>query len=168
MDLGATICTPKNPKCVLCPWRADCRARREGIAEALPARAPKRAKPTRRGVAFWATRPDGAVLLRRRAPSGLLGGMMEVPSTAWRDAPWSEAAAREAAPVAARWRRLPGVVRHSFTHFDLELEILVGSVSARRTRADGGVWVQPSALGNYALPTVMKKVIAFAARGARP
>jgi A/G-specific adenine glycosylase len=165
MDLGATICTPKNPKCVLCPWRDDCRARRQGVAEALPARAPKREKPMRCGVAFWAVRADGAVLLRRRAPKGLLGGMMEVPSTQWRDSPWSEAAALASAPVIARWRRLPGVVRHSFTHFDLELQVLIGAVSGRRGTQGEGIWVQPAGLGEYALPTVMKKVIAFAARG---
>ncbi len=159
MDLGATICTPKKPKCVLCPWREACRARQEGVAETLPARMPKKTKPTRRGVAFWAVRGDGAVLLRRRPESGLLGGMMEVPSTEWRGEPWSDAEAREAAPVAARWRALTGVVLHSFTHFDLELRILVGKTAARTAT---GKWVQPQALGGEALPTVMKKVIAFA------
>jgi A/G-specific adenine glycosylase len=162
MDLGATICTPLKPKCVLCPWRDDCAARQEGIAETLPARRAKAAKPQRRGVAFWAVRPDGAVLLRRRPDSGLLGGMMEVPSTAWRSEEWSLAEAKRAAPVAARWRLLPGTVRHSFTHFDLELQILVGAVAAEENGGGDGVWVVPEALGEHALPTVMKKVIAFA------
>ncbi len=159
MDLGATICTPSKPKCVLCPWRADCRARKEGIAATLPLRQPKPAKPMRRGVAFWAVRRDGAVLLRRRPARGLLGGMMEVPSTDWRALPWGMAEAAAAAPVTARWRKLPGVVRHSFTHFDLELEILAGTV---RAAADSGVWVGLDALDEQALPTVMKKVIAIA------
>jgi A/G-specific adenine glycosylase len=162
MDLGATICTPTKPKCVLCPWREDCRARRQGIAEELPARLAKRAKPLRRGVAFWAVRGDGAVLLRKRPAKGLLGGMMEVPSSEWRAGAWDEEAAREAAPVSARWSALPGIVRHSFTHFDLELQVLVGKTRARQ--ADG-VWVQPDALTTQALPTVMKKVIAFALGG---
>ena len=162
MDLGAIICTPKSPKCVLCPWRDDCRARIAGIAESLPARLAKRAKPLRRGVAFWAVRADGAVLLRRRVEKGLLGGMMEVPATEWRSGAWERAAAQQAAPVVARWALLPGVVRHSFTHFDLELQVLVGK--ARATKAEG-MWVQPDALGTQALPTVMKKVIAFALGG---
>jgi A/G-specific adenine glycosylase len=167
MDLGATICTPLKPKCVLCPWREDCRGRQAGIAETLPARKPKAVKPLRRGVAFWAVRADGAALLRRRPMKGLLGGMMEVPSTEWRTAPWSLAAARKAAPVAARWRLLPGIVRHSFTHFDLELQILVGAVVAKhgRNAAALGKWVAQDALGTQALPTVMKKVIAFAIGG---
>jgi A/G-specific adenine glycosylase len=162
MDLGATICTPQKPKCVLCPWREECRARTLGSAEELPARPAKRAKPLRRGVAFWAVRGDGAVLLRRRPAKGLLGGMMEVPSSEWVSGALDRAAAEKAAPVSARWSVLPGIVRHSFTHFDLELLVLTGKT--RTTKADG-VWVQPDALATQALPTVMKKVIAFALGG---
>ena len=162
MDLGATICTPQKPKCVLCPWRAECRARIEGIAEEFPVRQAKRAKPLRRGVAFLAVRGDGAVLLRRRPAKGLLGGMMEVPSSDWVSGALDRAAAEKAAPVSARWSALPGVVRHSFTHFDLELMVLTGKTRATKVE---GVWVQPDALDTQALPTVMKKVIAFAMNG---
>jgi len=159
MDLGATICSPAKPKCVLCPWRAECRARILGIAEDLPARQAKRAKPLRRGVAFWAVNRDGAVLLRKRPAKGLLGGMMEVPSSDWVAGALDRETAEKAAPVSARWSALPGIVRHSFTHFDLELMVLTGKT--RATKAEG-VWVQPDALETQALPTVMKKVIAFA------
>jgi len=165
MDLGATICTPKKPKCILCPWRDACRGCALGIAEALPARRAKAERPLRRGVAFWAVRPDGAVLLRRRPEKGLLGGMMEVPSTLWREAAWSEEEARGVAPVSARWRALPGVVRHSFTHFHLELTVLVGAVREGCER--GGRWVRLDQLGAEALPTLMKKVVAHARRGPR-
>src|SRR3546814_7914822 len=75
------ICTPRRPKCILCPWAADCIARRAGIEETLPAKLPKADKPTRRGLAFWLVNGRGAVLLRRRPEKGLLGGMMEVTST---------------------------------------------------------------------------------------
>ncbi len=162
MDLGATICTPKKPKCVLCPWRDDCRARAKDTAEALPARRAKKAKPLRRGVMFWAVRADGAVLLRQRPAQGLLGGMMEVPSTEWRSKSWHAEEAACFAPVKARWKLLSGVVRHSFTHFDLELQVLTG---ATRSNPDEGIWVTPDALGTQALPTVMKKVAAFALGG---
>jgi A/G-specific adenine glycosylase len=161
MDLGATICTPRSPKCVLCPWREPCRARGAGIAEALPARRAKPEKPTRRGIAFWAVRPDGAVLLRRRPEKGLLGGMMEVPSTAWRAAPWTEIEAHGAAPLAAPWQALPGIVRHGFTHFNLELTVWRGAADGE---ADG-VWVALDRLGEHALPNVMKKVVSHAIRG---
>src|SRR6185437_7680927 len=89
MDLGATICTPRRPRCVLCPWRACCAAGVAGIADALPASVEKPERPLRFGVAFWLTRADGAVLLRRRPEEGLLGGMIEIPSTPWREQPWS-------------------------------------------------------------------------------
>jgi len=158
MDLGATICTPRAPACALCPWSAPCVARRRGIAAELPRRSPKRARPTRRGIAFWAVRADGAVLLRRRPDEGLLGGMMEVPSTPWREAAWTVAEARGHAPVKARWRRLPGVVHHGFTHFRLELELL----TARVSDASAGVWCPPDRFADHALPTAMKKVVRHA------
>ncbi len=156
MDLGATICTPRNPRCMLCPWAPPCQARAAGTAESLPARAAKSARPTRYGVAFWARRGDGAVLLRRRPEKGLLGGMMEIPSTDWRATRWSLAEARGAAPVAGRWRLLDGTVAHVFTHFALELAVATAEIPANGD-ADG-VWCLPGRLSDYALPTVMKKV----------
>src|SRR5437764_4173802 len=84
MDLGATVCTPRRPRCVICPLMEGCRARALGLAEELPRRAPRADKPTRRGVAFVLMRRDGAVLLRKRPTKGLLGGMDEVASSAWR------------------------------------------------------------------------------------
>jgi A/G-specific adenine glycosylase len=161
MDLGATICTPQKPKCILCPWREACRARALGIAESLPARMPKKAKPLKRGVAFWALSAAGAVLLRRRPEKGLLGGMMEVPSTPWREAPWTVEEARRAAPVAAKWRLVPGLVRHSFTHFDLELTVLAGEIRSESPQAVGK-WVVLVDLDSQALPTLMKKIVAHA------
>ncbi|MGH6969424.1 MAG: NUDIX domain-containing protein, partial [Stellaceae bacterium] len=112
------------------------------------------------GVAFWAVNETGAVLLRRRPPSGLLGGMMEVPSTPWRARPWGDDEAKKAAPLKARWHRLPGTVAHGFTHFDLDLVILAGAAKAAGV-ADG-VWVAPDRIADQALPSVMKKVIARA------
>jgi A/G-specific adenine glycosylase len=154
MDLGATICLPGRPKCMLCPLAADCRARAEGIAEDLPARSPKRARPLRHGVVFWAVRRDGAVLLRRRPEEGLLGGMMEFPSTDWRARKWTENEALDQAPEAARWERLPGLVRHGFTHFELELVVLSGRVAGKAP----GVWCRIDRLSEMALPSLMKKV----------
>ena len=165
MDLGATICLPGRPKCMLCPIAVDCRARAEGIAEDLPARSPKRARPLRHGVVFWAVRRDGAVLLRRRPEQGLLGGMMEFPSTDWRTARWEEGAARHQAPLPAQWQRVPGLVRHGFTHFELELVVLSGRVDGKTP----GVWCAINRLSEMALPSLMKKVArhALGAVGAR-
>jgi A/G-specific adenine glycosylase len=160
MDLGATVCTPAKPRCVLCPWSAPCRARALGIAEALPARRAKKVKPLRRGVAFVAFR-DGAVLMRRRPEKGLLGGLLEVPSTEWREDPWVEEDVVSAAPAAASWRALPGIVRHVFTHFALELEVRVA-----RTDEAPGLWIPIDQLGGEAIPSVMRKVLERALRSA--
>ena len=158
MDLGATVCTPRRPRCVLCPWRRECAARAGGFAEDLPARAEKPERPLRRGVVFWLTRPDGAVLLRRRPESGLLGGMIELPSTPWREAEWREAEALVSAPAAVRWIRLPGTVQHGFTHFRLELTILAGATDA----PPEGIWARPDQFKDYAFPTLTKKVVKHA------
>ena len=161
MDLGATICTPRKPKCILCPWTDACTARSRGVAEDLPAKQPKRARPTRRGIAFWAVTPAGDILLRRRPEKGLLGGMIEVPSTDWREAPAPAlAAVNGEAPVSAQWRLLPGLVRHTFTHFHLELAVAAGQVPQSDPAA--GLWIPVDRLGDQALPTVMKKVVRHA------
>jgi A/G-specific adenine glycosylase len=160
MDLGATVCTPRNPACGICPWMEDCAARRAGIAAGLPAKAAKAERPLRRGVAFWIVAKDGAVLLRRRPPAGLLGGMVELPSTEWHEAEWTLAAAAGAAPLAAEWRLLPGLVRHTFTHFHLELAVAAGR--AGPNPAARGIWCPLDRLGDQALPTVMRKVVRHA------
>ena len=83
MDLGATICTPARPACALCPWMDICVARRRGEPENFPRKAAKVTGALRRGAAFVALRADGAVLVRTRGATGLLGGMTEVPTTPW-------------------------------------------------------------------------------------
>jgi A/G-specific adenine glycosylase len=158
MDLGATICTPRQPNCLICPWTEHCAGRISGLAPTLPRKAPKKAVPTRRGVAFWVAREDGAVLLRRRPEKGLLGGMMEVPSTQW-SAKVTDAEAQ--APLAAAWRKLPGKVEHTFTHFHLELTVwLAENVIDGALRDDGDYrWTKRQDLAGEALPTVMRKVV---------
>ena len=164
MDLGATVCTPRKPGCLACPWRAPCRAQALDIAEILPRKAPKRARPHHHGVAFWAVRGDGAVLLRRRPERGLLGGMMEVPSTAWRADKWGLDEALDAAPGYGDWRALPGEVSHGFTHFELTLEVVAGRVVGEPE----GIWCAPGDFSSYALPSLMKKVVRHALRHADP
>jgi A/G-specific adenine glycosylase len=162
MDLGSTICTPRKPMCALCPWMDACVARVSGAPDAFPRRAAKADKPTRRGVIFWTLDNDGRVLIRRRPENGLLGGMMEFPSTDWREEGASEADTRAAAPVKARWSALPGQVRHTFTHFHLELSVLSGRTTDPTGAA--GLWCAVDRLSDYALPNVMKKVVRHALR----
>lgn len=163
MDLGATVCTPRKPKCLLCPWSAACHAYRLGRAQALPARSPKAERPTRRGIAFFATDPAGAVLLRQRPPEGLLGAMMEVPSSPWLEGagmPSLDAVISQA-PLAASWRLLPGRVTHTFTHFHLELGVAVARCQ-QVPEPFPGIWVPVDRLGDQALPTVMRKIVRHA------
>ena len=159
MDLGATICTPRDPNCLICPWTERCAGRITGLAPTLPRKQPKKAVPTRRGVAFWIERADGAVLLRRRPEKGLLGGMMEVPSTEWRA---DVGEAEPQAPLAAAWRKLPGKVEHTFTHFHLELTVWRAEVVSDGVLRDDGDyrWTMQADLQGEALPTVMRKVVA--------
>ena len=169
MDLGATICTPKKPACFLCPWNDSCAAHVRGEAEVFPRRIPKREGALRRGAAFIIRRRDGFLLVRTRAPHGLLGGMTEVPTTEWlRD--FDEATALANAPCfssgkAGRpmaWRRLPGAVRHVFTHFPLELSVYAAEVGKQTPAPPGTRWVPLDALHAEALPSVMRKVVAHA------
>ena len=156
MDLGATLCSPKKPACALCPWTDGCMAHVRGIAETLPVKPPKKAKPTRYGAAFWLTDGKGRVLLRTRPPKGLLGGMDEVPGSAWTEE--QDMPHEEAAPLKARWRQVPGTVRHVFTHFALELTVYTAQTTSPG-KAEGD-WVPLDALVRRALPTVMRKVVA--------
>lgn len=158
MDLGATVCTPKSPKCMLCPVLDFCEGRKAGAPDNLPIKAPKKKRPERRAVVFWLENKAGDILLRRRPENGLLGGMMEFPSTDWREGDWPEAAEREdAAPVSVKWSRLPGEAEHVFTHFKLRLQVFVGQTD--RIENVFGKWVARNDFAGQALPTAMKKVV---------
>jgi A/G-specific adenine glycosylase len=166
MDLGATICTPKKPACALCPWNESCAAFARGDAETFPRRIPKREGALRRGAAFVAHRADGYLLVRTRPAKGLLGGMTEVPTTEW-TADFDEGGVLKSAPrLTARssiaWRRLPGIVRHVFTHFPLELSVHVAELPATARAPKNARWVKITELGGEAFPTLMRKVVAHA------
>ena len=150
MDLGATICTSRDPKCLLCPLSDECTARMAGDPARYPVKAPKKAKPTRIGHAWWISN-DESVWLARRPGTGMLGGMRGLPDDGW-------SAARDGhgePPFAGEWEDC-GVVRHSFTHFHLELRV-------RRHRSDSvalpgmGEWWPLDALDDAGLPTLFVK-----------
>ena len=161
MDLGATICTPKRPACGICPWLEVCAARARGDAETFPRKAAKVEGRMRYGASFVATRADGRVLVRSRPEKGLLGGMTEVPSTAWTH-DLDDADALAQAPLDAAWRKLAGAVEHGFTHFPLRQTVYVASLPAKTKAPSGMRWVPIAALHGEALPNVMRKVVAHA------
>ncbi|QDM40236.1 A/G-specific adenine glycosylase [Altererythrobacter sp. TH136] len=152
MDLGATICTPRQPRCLVCPVAGWCDARAEGEPERYPVKAAKKTKPMRTGSAFWIER-DGHVWLIRREGRGMLGGMRALPGDGWSAAIDGSGDA----PIAAEWTCV-GTVRHGFTHFDLELTIR--RASATQAPAVNGEWWPIDRLGEAGLPTLFAKAAA--------
>jgi A/G-specific adenine glycosylase len=164
MDLGATICSPKRPACAQCPWNDVCVARALARQEEFPHKAQKREGKLRRGTAFVALRADGRVLLRQRPEKGLLGSMTEVPGSEWAH-DFDDAQALKAAPRfpgKTKWRKLPGVVSHVFTHFPLELTVFIAQFPRATPAPKGARWVRLNDLPGEALPSVMRKVLAHA------
>jgi A/G-specific adenine glycosylase len=149
MDLGSSVCTPRTPRCLACPLSADCMAYAQGNPEGFPIKQPKPVKPQRYGTIFWLERDD-RVLLVRRPPRGLLGGMRALPTGAWADAPPGLADP----PVTAEWTPLPQTVAHVFTHFRLELSLAVAHGGGH---GDSGEWWPIAELDSAGLPTVFAK-----------
>ena len=146
MDLGATICRPKQPRCNACPLRPDCAAQASGDPELFPERRVRDLRPHRFGVAWWIER-QGNVWLTRRPAKGLLGGMAALPGSEWT----AEPPAADNALV---------TIRHVFTHFSLDLSV------ERRSEPSGEGWWQPIAsLGEAGLPTLYLKAARATLRG---
>jgi len=159
MDLGATICTPREPKCLLCPVAGECDGRARGDPARFPVKAPKRVRPSRIGTAFWIER-GGKVWLVRRPAKGMLGGMRALPDDGWS----ARADGSGDAPMPGSWRA-GGVVRHGFTHFDLELGLAIYS-GDRWSKLEGkGEWWPIASLDEAGLPTLFAKAAHLATAG---
>ncbi len=160
MDLGATVCTPRRPACGVCPWLEDCAGRRDGIADTLPRRTPKAVKPVRSGTVWVGLSKSGTaltVLTVRRPPTGLLGGMLALPTTDWAECPGPAAA-----PCPADWQ-IAGEVRHTFTHFHLRLTVMRAVLSDAPEDAVFAATQEAEA----AMPTVFAKALRLASRSGR-
>jgi len=158
MDLGATLCTPKNPGCRRCPWQMWCKANSQSRQGEFPVKLPKKIPPVRRSAAFVAMSAGGEILLRKRGDKGMLAGMSEVPSGDW-SASRDGATGIDGAPFRANWQH-SGVVRHTFTHFQIEMKVYC-CLLARRANVDGW-WVHRDVIMDEALPTLMKKNLGVA------
>ncbi len=159
MDLGAHICKPKNPKCNLCPWQGHCLAFATGDPENYPKRKPKPERPSRYGAVFYVEQ-DGYIWLRRRPDKGLLGGMMELPGTDWSVGKPNVETWLSQAPLKGDWQPIEGEIVHVFTHFTLYLTVFTAQV-----RSSGfAISADVNRLDDYALPSLMRKAIAKAAR----
>ena len=155
MDLGATICTSRNPACGICPLRQDCDAVRTADPAAYPVKAAKKVRPHRIGDAWWIERSDGHVWLVRRPDKGLLGGMRALPSGAWSDDPDPPPSPNP--PFAARWMMLAEPVAHVFTHFSLALRVHATHVGVDDSPPGDGEWWPIAALDDAGLPTLFAK-----------
>jgi A/G-specific adenine glycosylase len=188
MDLGAGVCTPRNLKCGSCPLSDDCAGRAKGIAEELPRKAKKAAKPTRRGVAYALVNAKGEMLFERRPEKGLLGGMLGLPGTAWvisdplplageggakrrvrgrksviADGP-SPPTPLPQAGEGSRWRHAGGVA-HTFTHFHLDLDVMTAPAPKGFKPQADELWISPD---EAPLPTVMRKAVERAMAATEP
>ena len=161
MDLGATICTPRRPACVLCPLRLGCAAHAAGMAETLPRKAPKQAKPVRRAIAWAGFDAAGQVLTVRRPPRGLLGGMLALPATAFSS---RSGVPEDVPPCVADWQAR-GEVRHTFTHFHLIMEVRAGRVAAAPVGLDSAAFLPPGQAAD-GMPTLFAKALRLAVSGA--
>ncbi|NQX95260.1 MAG: A/G-specific adenine glycosylase [Erythrobacter sp.] len=157
MDLGSSVCTTKAPRCLLCPLSDACEARTKGDPQGLPVKPPKKAKPERKGTAFWIERGEGEdveIWLVRREGTGMLGGMRALPDDGW--------TAREDGsgnpPIGGAWEEL-GAVRHTFSHAHLTLT--VKRARSAQTPVGEGKWWKLSELEEAGLPTVFAKAAAL-------
>lgn len=161
MDLGATICTPRNPACVICPLRQECDAFRTADPAAFPVKAVKMERPHRLGHSWWIEREDGHVWLIRRPAKGLLGGMRALPSSAWSGAP------DVAPPIATEWQTLSAPIGHVFTHFSLALTVHVAHVARESMPPGEGEWWPLARIEDAGLPTLFRRAAQAAMKESR-
>lgn len=169
MDIGAAICTPRNPDCPACPLQFVCAAAATGEPNAYPRKDPARQRPQRAGAAFLALQADGSLLLRTRPPHGLLGGTVELPGTPW-SLDYTPDAAASGAPFEAPWRLTPGIVEQAFTHFSLRLNVYFVRLAGAAPAPRDGFWAAQKELEGLAFSSLMRKAVAHGlafARGER-
>lgn len=157
MELGATICTPRKPKCGSCPWQKACKAHAQDIAEELPRKTPKTKNPIRYGKVFWIQKQSGKFLIEKRAAKGLYEGMFQLPTTEWTDSGKLKSLPHPYGQH-MRFKSLEATVRHTFTHFDLVLEIWAAR-PGKDFRTRTGKFISVAEIEDYALPSLMQKVM---------
>ncbi|GAA4643357.1 A/G-specific adenine glycosylase [Pontixanthobacter gangjinensis] len=152
MDLGSSICTSRDAKCLLCPVAEACQARQGGDPLTYPVKAPKKDKPIRRGTAYW-IESDGHIWLETRQGTGMLGGMRGLPDDGWSAAEDG----KMPPPISVNWAEA-GVIRHTFTHAHLELSVRVYR-GATAIQSEFGQWWPLDRLDDAGLPTLFAKAV---------
>lgn len=159
MDLGAILCTPRSPKCTLCPLASCCEGRKAGAPETLPRRTPKSQKPNRYGHVYWIGDGRGRVLTQRRPPRGLLGGMVGLPTSDWTPELPGHPAFLESRSLISK-----GIILHAFTHFHLTLSGYTTRMSPGTVPGEGFSWL-PESEAAQAMPSVFRKAMRMLATG---
>lgn len=170
MDLGATICIPKSPRCMICPVSKECRAFEMGIQADLPQKEPKKKKPFRAGFAYWVVNDRGEVLTQRRDEKEMMGGMLGIPTSAWQESTRSKGEKghgiehnylfKNAAP-----QRLKGLeIHHSFTHFDLVLYLYGVTLKEAggldlSANTENYHWMSLNKVEKAGFPSLFKKIV---------
>ena len=154
MDIGASICTPKNPKCPTCPLNEGCGAYKLGIQETLPIKSKKKARPHKFGEVYWIENEKGQVLFHKRPDKGLLAGMIGLPTSSW--AIKSDIAQIPASLKPFKYTNTKLSVAHTFTHFDLTLSMKKAISNKGLSIENDFFWEYPERMENK-LPTVFKK-----------
>ncbi|HEX2524965.1 MAG TPA: A/G-specific adenine glycosylase [Geminicoccus sp.] len=159
MELGALVCSPKVPSCLICPLQSDCRGFASGEPERYPGRPEVKERGARFAVMFLLEDPNGAFLFRQRPATGLLAGMIELPSTPWQAEPPDAPQVRDAAPIDAAWQEVPGEILHQFTHLDLSMRLMRARITAS---SPPGIWMPPEGFSTLALPTLTVRLLRHA------
>jgi A/G-specific adenine glycosylase len=165
MELGSEICRPRRPHCHECPVNPVCEARLHDEQDSLPTRAPKKQPPCYT-VAVGVIYRDGRILIDKRKPEGLLGGLWEFPGGKKRRGESLEAAlrreVREELALSIRVGPLLAVVDHAYSHFRVHIhafECTCISGEPRCLACDDCKWVRPGDLGRYAFPAANNRII---------
>ncbi len=145
MDLGATVCTPRKPSCLICPLQSDCLAYKNGQPERLPLKESKLPRPKKYAEVYFYMNENQEIALRRRPEQGLLGGFIEIPSSVWEIGELDHS-------------QYKAVVRHIFTHIDLSMGIIMMDARVHIPPSEC-FWVQIDDLAKYPLPTLTHKII---------
>jgi len=162
MDLGATVCTPKTPRCAECPLEILCLTAYPQVRAKTSKSSKASTKPLKKGYVYWVDREKGNILAHRRPPDGLLGGMLSLPTTEW--------VCDGQDPKHLPFLLVPeplspqGEIRHSFTHFEIRLLIFKAKVDHTQSLPEGYIELPVASYQTVGFPSLFKKVVAYISR----
>ncbi len=167
MDIGSSVCIAGKPRCSLCPLVKTCLGKADGIAEVLPKRTPKKAKPQKTGYVFWISDKKGHILLHKRPAKGLFASMVGLPTTNWLDKNIKPTAHEQTFEIPLPFLDLKKgnerclFVEHVFTHFSLKLFILEHTISEEDNNkiVPPFFWHDVKDVENTGFPSLFRKVV---------